>query len=485
MGYGESVEPLLQSLINENTNVRWAVAEALGRIGHAQAAPPLVEALKFQDIHWIASKALRKIGSPAIDPLMGALKDELAPVRRTAARVLGQIGDRWAVPRLIPLIKDEDVRVRIAVIEALGLLGDTGAAEHLVNALIDTEWNVRLVAAEALDRLGIQPDATEMGAFYWLAKREWPECVKIGEPALVPLVVMLKDPDELARENAADSLGKIGDPRTVDPLIELLYDSVPEVRQMAATALGRIGDPRAIDPISEVLKDPYPIVRRAATQALIELGPDAIEPLVTVLEAPDEDLRQSVVKAMGKFGEPSVELLLPYLEHADSTVRASAAEALGTIGDHRAVRPLINLLTDEDDEVRKIAALSLGQIGDEEAIDPLVAAIKYAEADMRQAAARALEMLGWVPDRSAAGAAFWMTKGDWDRCYKMGEAAIEPLISALRSKDKSQRVLAAETLGRLFRSRKLDPLYKERVRYALENITDPFVDDAIEMMYEQ
>lgn len=321
-----------------------------------------------------------------------------------------------------------------------------------------------------------------MGAFYLIAKREWTECAKIGEAALVPLVATLRDPDSFVREGAAMALGKIGDMRTMEPLLEVVFDPSEDVRQAAAQALGKIGDPRAVKALSELTRDEHLIVRKAAVYALINIGPASVEPLVTVLEEPDADLRRSVVQAMSKMDDSVVPLIIPYLQHKIPYVRASAAEIVGAIRNVRAVRPLVDLLTDSNDEVRRTAAMALGQIGDDAAVDPLVAALKYADAEMQLVAAQALEKLGWIPDRSAAAAAFWITRRDWDRCYRMGEAAVEPLIAALKSKDRTLRVSASETLGRLYGSRRLDPIYKERVRAALEDITDPFVDDTLALI---
>lgn len=75
-----------------------------------------------------------------------------------------------------------------------------------------------------------------------------------------------------SREEAAEALGEIRDPKAVDPLIAALRDRDAEVREEAAKSLGMIGDRKAVEPLNEALKDVDPKVRREAEQALARLG---------------------------------------------------------------------------------------------------------------------------------------------------------------------------------------------------------------------
>ena len=148
-----AIGPLIKALQDEEDEVRESAVKALGKIGDAKAAKPLtrlkkdeservraaakwalteielekesqkrrekkaeirkmkakkdieglINALKYKDfdVHWEAEKALRKIGSPAIEPLIQALKDEDNRVVEDAVEVLWGIGD----PRGIEALK--------------------------------------------------------------------------------------------------------------------------------------------------------------------------------------------------------------------------------------------------------------------------------------------------------------------------------------------------------------------------------------------
>ena len=202
--------------------------------------------------------------------------------------------------------------------------------------------------------------------------------------------------DKGVRQAAAEALVKIGAP-AVEPLIAALKDKDSDVRYAAAKALGEIKDPRAVEPLIAVPKDYYSGVRYAVTEALVKIGAPAMEPLIAALkdkDSKDSDVRQAAAEALGEIKDPrAVEPLIAALKDEDSDVRAAAAYALGEIKDPRAVEPLIAALKDGDSDVRKAAAKALGEIKDPRAVEPLIAALKDAKWRVREAAAEALVSL--------------------------------------------------------------------------------------------
>jgi len=79
--------------------------------------------------------------------------------------------------------------------------------------------------------------------------------VKIGKPAVNPLIEVLNDKNKDIRLVAVVALGEIKDKRAIPPLIEALKDEDWCVRFAAAKALGEIKDKRAVSPLIEALKD--------------------------------------------------------------------------------------------------------------------------------------------------------------------------------------------------------------------------------------
>jgi hypothetical protein len=156
------LEPLLESLRDDDKSVRWRAVLALGemRSEHRDAIFALVDALDDSDqgVRWAAAASLGKTGPPARDAvpaLAGALNDpDDAVLRWHAAAALTQIGPvaKEAVPALIGALKDERVREQAG--EGLVKIG-LPAVPALLEALQDDNESVRWHAANALTRIGI------------------------------------------------------------------------------------------------------------------------------------------------------------------------------------------------------------------------------------------------------------------------------------------------------------------------------------------
>jgi len=135
-----AVEPLIAQLKDENVCVRIQVINALGRIG-APAVESLIAQLKDEEVRVLIIGVLGRIGGPkVIEPLIAALNDENEYVRKIVIKDLGRIGDPRSIKPLIAQLKDENVRT--LVIDALVRIG-APAVEPLLTALKDEDCNVR------------------------------------------------------------------------------------------------------------------------------------------------------------------------------------------------------------------------------------------------------------------------------------------------------------------------------------------------------
>jgi HEAT repeat protein len=157
------------------------------------------------------SVAARRLGS--------LLLSRSRVVRRAAAIALGELGSKSAFRPLVGAIRDKDAHVRLAVVYALGKVGDRRAREVLVEILCDLRESPKL------------------------------------------------------RGLAAESLGLLGDPRSVPALIVALRAQSPQVRLFAAFALGELRDPRALRALARAQADGgrvrgYGTIRREARAAI-------------------------------------------------------------------------------------------------------------------------------------------------------------------------------------------------------------------------
>jgi HEAT repeat protein len=382
--------------------------------------PPDIEKLKAKgDIKGLV-KALSYFGS-SLDfrnREMDKIR-EASAVRRAAARALGQVGDPRAVEPLIATLEHwGDADVRKAAAEALVKIG-APAVEPLIAALKDEVERVRKAAAETL--------------------------VKIGAPAVEPLIAAWRDSSNWhVRQAAVGALGQIGDARAVKPLIGALKNRDEYMRKAAAWALGQIGDPRAVEPLIAALKDEVEWVRKAAAWALVKIGAPAVEPLIAALKDGDKGVRRAAAEVLDELKwQPGCDEAGAYYW----TTKRQWNECV-KIG-APAVEPLSAALKDWDADVRRAAAWALGQIGDARAVEPLSVALRDADKNVREAAVGALDKLKWQPGNDEAGAYYWITKRKWGKCVEIGAPAVEPLIAAFKDWDADVRLAAAETLGQI------------------------------------
>lgn len=96
--------------------------------------------------------------------------------------------------------------------------------------------------------------------------------VRIGEPAVLPLINSLKDENFFVRSQVIIALGMIGDSLAVEPLINSLKDDNAKVRENTVIALGNFSNARIVEPLVNLLKDENPQVRENTSRILHKIG---------------------------------------------------------------------------------------------------------------------------------------------------------------------------------------------------------------------
>lgn len=279
IGYS-AAEPLFKAMKSEDPRIRKGATIVLGTIGDPRARESLVALLQDKEPYVVLraitalalikeqviaealvaaldrvddnmrvtiGHSLRKIGPPAVEPLIGALKNRDPHIRMRVAWFLGWFEDPRVVKCLVSALKeDENWRVRRSAAGALGVLGDPKAVKPLIASLIDYDVDVRKRTAEAL--------------------------VQIGRLSVDPLIKVLDEDDYYLRWRAAWCLGKIKDSKAVEALILKLGDHVSEVRWTVIGALGEIGDKRAFKELVVMVEDPDLGIKQRAEWALKQIG---------------------------------------------------------------------------------------------------------------------------------------------------------------------------------------------------------------------
>jgi len=317
---GETKDPKYMEVLCEATkdkdgNVRRLSASALGKIGDKKAVPTLIRLLKDPKPQ-VRQYAVRSIGklesNKAINQLNVMINDdspyvvkevkkilsrtqnnsehsidnlepsELIPIllndvdngkRSRAAYLLGETRDNLYVDALCDATSDHNGNVRRLAASALGKIGDKKAVPTLIRLLKDPKPQVRQYAVKALGRIGVKRDESKT-----LIIKEHKEDVsalvkstpKEDDGKMEDIVhILLNDPKENYRAQAAYSLGVRKDSKYVDALCKSTQDESANVRRLSIVALGKIGDEKAENTFIKLLSDPDPYTRQ---YAIIGLG---------------------------------------------------------------------------------------------------------------------------------------------------------------------------------------------------------------------
>ncbi|MBU4254878.1 MAG: HEAT repeat domain-containing protein [Acidobacteria bacterium] len=121
----ERVAEAIAALLDDRRpDVVRLAARVLGKIGGDAAVFPLIQTLSSAenpDVLSAAEEALLELGEPAVYPLIDQLNSSAPDERRTAVRLLGEMGDRKALPFLIAARDDASLFPEIdAALEHLG-----------------------------------------------------------------------------------------------------------------------------------------------------------------------------------------------------------------------------------------------------------------------------------------------------------------------------------------------------------------------------
>jgi len=241
----------------EVERLRGALDAFLGSIARAEAVT-VSQGVSLPDV-----LARAKLGATvdAVE-LLPLLDDARAAVRSESARVLGELGEQSALPRLTTARQhdaDEEVRAEASI--AAAQLGDPGAVAAVLG----------LLAAPGAGRESV---GRARRAALALARSRRVEAV----PVLAELAV-----DEQATESdrlrAVRALGGLGSALAVPPLIATL--AVVRLREASAQALALLGGPEAVAALhAQLVEERYPPARGAEAAALLALGDPGLAPLV-------------------------------------------------------------------------------------------------------------------------------------------------------------------------------------------------------------
>ncbi len=237
------------------------------------ALPYLIEKLNTRDARerlTIVDSILTKMPE-AVLAVCEATKSADPITVRNASDALSKMPDRRAAPYLVKVLNCPDIMARGYAVMGLGKGGGEGAKQGLLRALADS---VNFVRTQAAAGLGYLKDRT----------------------TLPNLINVLQDEYYGVRFAAAGSLVKF-DSAAIPYLLKALDAESPMARQLAAEALGKIRSRAAVPPLSGMLKSKLSSDRLAAIEALAQIDSPASRRIISshremdaLVKARQEDL---------------------------------------------------------------------------------------------------------------------------------------------------------------------------------------------------
>lgn len=300
--YPEEIVAMLTD--DSNANVRASAAKTLGKLRYKGAIPHLVRAL--QDEEWVCFSALE------------ALTDFKDPV---------------SVSPIMELLNSSSEAVRFAAIEAIGQFASPEACDPLINHMAVSDELERKVILKSLVQIGNIPSLPHISEI---------------------LIEMLSDDNWEDKIEAMRGLSILKEQKALSRIVDLagsLDTSIPENEENQKMIIDIIRSFGCNDALINVLSDTS-IKYRGKAIAIQILGElkcqEAVPALIKFLRSDIRDVRRSSVKSLGQMeSEEAKSHLMEAISDPDSHVRKTAASALGQIRDLSSFEPLIKMLHEE------------------------------------------------------------------------------------------------------------------------------------------
>ena len=482
-------EPAVQLLINclntSNMDDLRKVIFTLAGIGSPVAIEPIIDDLckilidSDDELSKKAQNELIKIGEPAVKPLiskMNSLRSNKYKVVFTLTEINSPNAVEPLTKALIILLQDPNVNHNDRAREELIKIGEP-AVPLLTSELETSDMYYLLTLTFTLTEINSQKEEKRLIEAlikiltYWNKEnraKAKEELIKIGEPAVEPLIKTLKEKPSFGRKEVEEALERIGNKkglveveeirkeREIDDLIKNLDLKDKDASDNSLDKLVMISKP-AVPALIKALNTSNDSIKEGVVLALGSIGMNTGDKRVVkhLIPLMHEDIGlygQAARDSIVQIGEPSVPMLLDALEESydnepiDEIFQGDIARALCEIRDPRAVDPLIKLLKNTESEFLSKWVSDTMYILGEPVIKPLIKALEDPNDNLSLSAANALKFIG-------------------------DARAVPTLIKLMKDPNRSSREEYALTLGSIGDYTSIDPLIK-----ALDDQDDNFAN---------
>ncbi|TGK43494.1 HEAT repeat domain-containing protein [Leptospira andrefontaineae] len=312
---------------NKDPDKAKTFAMALGKLNIIEAEDYLIDlASNSEPGPSLAASylALGKIRSKKSIPLLvKAIQSNFDKGRENSSIALVDIKDPKILPLVLPILENQDREIRYRAADVLIGIPDPGFSTRILEVLIKGKAAAKAPASHVLGRIKFSKAREEI------------------EKTLL-------DPNIPDREIIAQSLGYLGDKKSIPVLVKILKEDQTEAKYGAVWALGAIGSEEGLPYVEEACKSKDQKLAKIASESL---GMIASPKSLSLLDKKTEDfpdLAPITLAAITSIpSEESRKILEKYAESENINLHQVAVSQLGAKKDPASVPVLIRLLQED------------------------------------------------------------------------------------------------------------------------------------------
>jgi HEAT repeat protein len=287
-----------------------------------------------------------EVDTRAVTALRNRLQDADDGIRTKAARALGILKAKTAVPALVETLhQDNNSGVRFEAIRSLRKVFDLSVSKELIPFITFSEPKIRNEAVYTLGRFRCREAVPDLTRAY---ENE------VAQPA--------KKADKNYQQMLLDALAFIGDPGSATLFMKETEATDPVIRLHAYEGLARIGDSAQATDVSRAhVNEKDPKLRLAQAYALFRMGRrEHLDEIVKALDTrkTNNEARQYLVELKPE----DLPDLYAETKFQEQNIREGLAEVMGLIGDSRAVPALQELSNDRRGQITALCNQAIRRI---------------------------------------------------------------------------------------------------------------------------
>ncbi|MEO1227459.1 MAG: HEAT repeat domain-containing protein [Myxococcota bacterium] len=397
----EAFSALQEGLRASDKGVQMGAIQGMARTGGPQIVDPLIQTAMAPDeeVRKALVEALTKAGKAADGPAQGLLSSTSPYARETAIRFLARFhSGKKRRQVIVQGLRDTDVGVRAAAVELADLWRDMSLAETLVELSRDKNPEVAARSVEAVAKFpSLRKELPKLLADPRVTRQAWMTAFHrmrdYDDMAIPYLIAAISQAGPKRQAIMLDLLSDDASDGELEAFVNLLDSPKEDVSAVVSGLLSQMGA-RADTAAARMILDKRESLAEAIRAYLSTRPRNGItdEILDTAMKDPDPERRVEHIGIIGELDPSEVrEDLAELLDDTQTEVRVAAAKALGGLKDVGAEAELVRLLDDVKKEVREEALRGLKAYDSRLSVLARMSALEDPDPDVRKAAIASFE----------------------------------------------------------------------------------------------